>query len=300
MVADWIHREIIDQAKRHHIVNRNRRLDVETSSVIFEQGTITGDGPIGAIGLRDVCVPCNNGWMSAIVQAAQPLFRDLMQGRLYPANRNDLAKWAALTAMNVASYLPDGGVADEERFSFCLDKVITKNWYIFLGLVTGAKVRAFLHRPAGIHASPDEQTASMRQDRNCFTLTLCLKSAVIHVLKLPDHQKIKIIPHEYAFSHGLLCIHPDPFPPGFFFKVSPPILTVDQLRYVGTNFLDKLVKKVRGDAPGAFDDWISSRSDEVWELIRRVAMNEVEPERHDWSVKHFRSLGIDPHLAAGV
>src|SRR5262245_47878234 len=62
----------------------------------------SGTGPRAQIRVKYLCATCNNGWMSSLETAAQPVIRPLMNDISVPLNRWDqhlIALWTVKTAM---------------------------------------------------------------------------------------------------------------------------------------------------------------------------------------------------------
>jgi hypothetical protein len=62
------------------------------------------DQPANSMTANAVCAACNNGWMSRLEQAAQPILESMLGGRgrvLHQSGQRTLAAWALKTAMMI-------------------------------------------------------------------------------------------------------------------------------------------------------------------------------------------------------
>lgn len=89
--GDWLSRLGLDSEPAVHRAGPLNRL-----------GKGLGTGPMFARTVRNVCATCNNGWMSALEQVAQPALGPLIlgnSGNIAPDQQGALALWAQKTAM---------------------------------------------------------------------------------------------------------------------------------------------------------------------------------------------------------
>lgn len=89
-------------ADRHPVGRDGKRLQLRGG--LFEARTRTHLWPAKTpkILLRDVCEPCNTGWMSLIEQAAKPIITPMIRGELVSITAEDrytLARWIGLKSV---------------------------------------------------------------------------------------------------------------------------------------------------------------------------------------------------------
>ena len=102
------------------------------------KGKQTRPGPLTSRKLRVVCKKCNNGWMSALQQAARPLLLKLMTNREWTAVDNSdettLLKWMTMFGI-VAEHLNPTRVttSEIERNLFFKSESPLSNWAAWIG-----------------------------------------------------------------------------------------------------------------------------------------------------------------------
>lgn len=124
--------------------------------------------------LKIVCEPCNNGWMSQIVERAKPHLRPLLAGNwlaLSPEACDAIATWAALTSLTWERNHPPTIVTDRSELDYVYEnRAPPPRWRVWAGVSATRLETTFFHRAVRLAPVDDVVAHQPETQLNFFTV----------------------------------------------------------------------------------------------------------------------------------
>jgi hypothetical protein len=177
---------------------------------------------------RQVCVPCNNGWMNDLEEAARPWLKLMVRGlaaRLTPGAQESLARWVFKTAVMVQYLQSPPRPADPQRLQWVsAGGQPPRDAWVILARYAGDDIAAWSH-----HRTVSAANLLVRQQIPIHgeMTTFCFGHLVIQTLvRTGRHTFSPIIP-----SLALKQIVPI-WPPTGVDQEWPPIVSLTDIGFV--------------------------------------------------------------------
>jgi hypothetical protein len=188
VLAKWIAREFPDRDKSRFEIRKGRFDDASWPDRQFE-----AVGNLGSI-TKGPCIPCNNGWMSALESRVRPILVPLMRGEsraLAKPQLSVIAQWAVKTAL-MYEYMR---YTEEARYFTAEHRTA-----LYKSLAIPPNTRVFAARYVGDSATyqiggqiPHFPGAKIR----AHSSTIAIKQFAVQVFSfrwLPEHHGSRVLP----------------------------------------------------------------------------------------------------------
>jgi hypothetical protein len=185
-------------------------------------------GNFNQIKVRNVCRPCNNGWMASIVSRSKVFVAKMIRSKpvtLNRQNQTDVAAWIALVSIMAEFTDPtSAGILDQDRKAILKNKCPPSSWLIYIGGYSGTKWGKFHYRHYGFRFFFEKVPKTLQ------STTFTIDSLLIHAFSSTESTMVS----DYRSNHvhsGLFQLWP---------------LTTDSLdcpvgAVVGDDYIDVLV-----------------------------------------------------------
>jgi hypothetical protein len=175
------------------------------------------EGYLGTRKIRNVCLKCNNGWMSQIEQRAKPHLITMIQGNkttLTKSDLKDIITWIVMTSiMSEYTDVETKAISEEDRIAlYQTQNIPNDGWLIWLGKYVGSEWK-FRYRHHGGALQTREESEQLKKGiykkpPNIQSTTLVFGELFINCISTPifiiDKYKLQSDLNDY-----LICIHPN-------------------------------------------------------------------------------------------
>lgn len=239
----WFARAVPQASVTSHIFTKVNS-ELTGSRLDVRHKTQSGNGASRT--LKVVCKNCNEGWMKAIEDTAQPVLTPLLLGQrqeLSPQAKAAVAEWVALKTFIGQYTLPDKiFLTAEDRAAFFQNRQLHNIWKIWLGHYTGDKGNArFGVTHFKYHSSIDKQLNIPAGD-NMMISNFVGGALYISVLS-GRHPLLSDFGPKMMASQSLVQIYPAAKNPTYF----PPPLSMGDRELIW--MMNALNPQIRGPYP---------------------------------------------------
>jgi hypothetical protein len=207
--ADWLKKVIPRTGANYTQLSTHHHL-VAPKHVLLQPILKIKNGDIGSQKIRNVCIKCNNEWMSKIETEAQKSLTSLIMGEtieLDYATKLNISKWIVLTCI-MAEYtdLSTKSISAQNRLYLYEEKLPPNNWRIYIGKYEGNEWKQ-RYRHHGIVAVLEEDLYKKNRPNMQFS-TIVWGALFIHAISIPESMNLNDYLFPNSFKKKLRSIWP--------------------------------------------------------------------------------------------